>query len=110
MQSFKNSFLVLCFLALFCTLGCQSKKSAPLEFDDIDLLRGDIIMCGGIQFGDVSFSMNCSYETKEDFDLGISLLHSFFLKKELMFIKHLLHPLLRESSPKNNYVRRKLHH
>jgi len=77
MQSFKNSFLVLCLLALFCTIGCQNKKSSPPELIDIDLLRGDIIMCGGIQFGDVSFSMSCSYETKADFDLGISLLHSF---------------------------------
>ena len=77
MQLFKNSFLVLCLLALFCTIGCQSKKSPPPELVDIDLLRGDIIMCGGIQFGDVSFSLSCSYETREDFNLGISLMHSF---------------------------------
>ena len=77
MQSFKNSFLVLGLLALFCTIGCQSKKSSPPELVDIDLLRGDIIMCGGNQFGDVSFSLSCSYETRENFDLGISLLHSF---------------------------------
>lgn len=77
MQLFKNSFIVFCFLALFCTIGCQSKKSSPPELVDINLLRGDIIMCGGNQFGDVSFSLSCSYETREDFNLGISLLHSF---------------------------------
>ena len=58
-------------------IGCQSKKSPPPELVDIDLLRGDIILCGGIQFGDVSFSLSCSYETREDFNLGISLMHSF---------------------------------
>jgi len=77
MQLFKNSFIVFCFLALFCTIGCQSKKSSPPELVDINLLRGDIIMCGGNQFGDVSFSLSCSYETREDFNLGISLMHSF---------------------------------
>ena len=76
-QLFKNSFLVLCLLGLFCTIGCQSRKSSPPELVTIDLLRGDIIMCGGNQFGDVSFSLSCSYETRDDFNLGISLLHSF---------------------------------
>lgn len=88
MQSFKNSFLVLCLLVVFCTVGCQSKKSSPPELVDIDLLRGDIIMCGGNQFGDVSFSLSCSYETREDFNLGISLLHSFeYDEAEKAFVK-----------------------
>ncbi len=76
MQSFKNYFFVSCLLALFCSIGCQNKKSSPPELLDINLLRGDIIMCGN-QFGDVSFSLSCSYETREDFNLGISLMHSF---------------------------------
>ena len=53
------------------------QEVTPPELVDIDLLRGDIILCGGIQFGDVSFSLSCSYETREDFNLGISLMHSF---------------------------------
>ena len=77
MKSLKSSLLIVCLLTIFCTIGCQSKKSPPPELVDIDLLRGDIIMCGGIQFGDVSFSLSCSYETREDFNLGISLMHSF---------------------------------
>lgn len=88
MQSFKNSFLVLCILALYCTIGCQSKKSSPPELVDIDLLRGDIILCGGGQFGKVSFSLSCSYKTRETFDLGVSLLHSFeYEEAEKAFVK-----------------------
>ncbi len=54
MQSFKNYILVLSILTLYCTMGCQSKKSAPPKLVDIDLLRGDIILCDGDQFGEVS--------------------------------------------------------
>lgn len=77
MQSFKNSFLVLCILVVFCAVGCQSKKLSPPQLVDIDLLRGDIVLCGGDQFGEVSFSLSCSYETRQAFDLAVSLLHSF---------------------------------
>jgi hypothetical protein len=88
MLSFKNYFLVLCLLALFCTLGCQKKKSAPPELLDIDLLRGDLILCGSDQFGEVSFSLSCSYETRETFDLAVSLLHSFeYEEAEKAFVK-----------------------
>jgi len=78
MQLFKNSFIVFCFLALFCTLGCQSKKSnVTYELAAFDLRRGDIVLCGGDQFGEVSFSLSCSYNTRDMFDLGVSMLHSF---------------------------------
>lgn len=88
MQSSKNSFLVLSILVLFSTIGCQSKKSSPPELVDIDLLRGDIILCGGNQFGEVSFSLSCNYETRETFDLAVSLLHSFeYEEAEKAFVK-----------------------
>ena len=88
MQSLKKSFLVLCILALFGTIGCQSKKSSSPELVDIDLLRGDIILCGGDQFGEVSFSLACNFKTKETFDLAVSLLHSFeYEEAERAFVK-----------------------
>ena len=43
----------------------------------IDFNRGEIILCGGDVFGEVSFSSTCNYETRETFDLAVSLLHSF---------------------------------
>ncbi|MCK5467927.1 MAG: hypothetical protein KAI99_05455 [Cyclobacteriaceae bacterium] len=77
MKIYNHAFLPLCFLALSCTIGCQNKKSSPPELLSIDLLRGDIVLCGGDQFGEVSFSLSCSYKTVKTFDLAISLLHSF---------------------------------
>ena len=77
MKFFKTPSLAICFLVFFCTTGCQNKKSKPNpELVAIDLLRGDIVLCGS-DFGEVSFSLSCNYDTQESFDLAISLLHSF---------------------------------
>ena len=54
----------------------------------IDLQRGDITLCGGQQFGDVSFSLSCDPKSRETFDLAISLLHSFeYDEAEKAFVK-----------------------
>ena len=63
-------------LLLFLTTGCNSKKP-NIDLSSIDLLRGELILCSGDQFGEVSFSLSCSYDTRETFDLAVSLLHSF---------------------------------
>jgi TolA-binding protein len=89
MHYIKYSIVLLYLLALFCNLGCQSKKSkSNLELSSIDLLRGDIVLCGGDQFGEVSFSLSCNYDTRATFDLAISLLHSFeYEEAEKAFVK-----------------------
>lgn len=76
-NSSKTSLLISSILCL-CLLACQKKtpESAP-DLSSLDLLRGELILCGGEQFGDVSFSLSCSGETRKTFDLGVSLLHSF---------------------------------
>jgi tetratricopeptide (TPR) repeat protein len=45
----------------------------------VDLKRGELISCGPAdkEFGEVGFSTSCSPRTKKDFDLAMSLLHSF---------------------------------
>ena len=88
MQSFKSNFHLFGILAFVCTIGCQSKNSSPLKLVDIDLLRGDIILCGGNQFGEVSFALSCSYATRDTFNLAVSLLHSFeYLEAQKAFAK-----------------------
>lgn len=78
MQLLKIPFLFLCFLALFCSTGCQNQKSEPdPDLTFIDLLRGDIVLCSGSSFGKVSFSLGCKYSVRDTFDLALSLLHSF---------------------------------
>ena len=76
MKSFRTLFLLGAFL-LFNT-GCKNKTSKQVPgLASINLLRGELILCGGDQFGEVSFSLACNYETRETFDLAVSLLHSF---------------------------------
>ena len=78
----------LCFFVLFSTIGCQNRKPSPPKLIDIDLLRGDIVLCGGDQFGDVSFSLSGSNIMRDTFNLAISLLHSFeWIEAEKAFTK-----------------------
>jgi len=65
-------------LIVLAFLGCQNKKSkSNPELLSIDLLRGDIILCGGDQFGEVSFASSCDLSVRETFELALSLMHSF---------------------------------
>jgi len=78
MKIINPSHLILIFLFLLIGAGCQNKNSKPnFNLEDIDLIRGDIVLCGGDEFGEVSFALSCSYDTREIFDLAVSLLHSF---------------------------------
>ena len=73
-------FLKIYFFAIILLLisGCKNKTPKPNpELASIDLNRGEIVLCGGDVFGEVSFSLTCNYEIRETFDLAISLLHSF---------------------------------
>ena len=76
-------------ILLFSLTACKNdkpKQNAALA--SIDLLRGDILLCGNPQFGDVSFSLECNYDTRKAFDLAISLLHSFeYAEAEKAFVK-----------------------
>jgi len=58
------------------TITCKNNKPS-YDLSSIDLLRGELVLCSGDQFGDVSFSLSCNYDTRETFDLAVSLLHSF---------------------------------
>ena len=76
MKIFKLFFY--CLLTIFIVSACKNKTPKPIpDLASLDLLRGELILCSGDQFGDVSFALSCSYETRETFDLAVSLLHSF---------------------------------
>jgi len=73
--------LIFCGLSLFTLAACNGKGKAPSNeaIRAIDLKRGDIVSCGPTdkQFGLVEFETSCSGKVKKDFNLAISLLHSF---------------------------------
>jgi tetratricopeptide (TPR) repeat protein len=72
---------LLIFLLSSHMISCRDKKTIQsLTSASIDLKRGDLISCGpedGELFGTVSFSATVPEELKKDFNMAISLLHSF---------------------------------
>lgn len=71
---------------LLFIISCKKKQSVP-NLASLDLLRGELLLCGNSEFGEVSFSESCSYETRETFDLAVSLLHSFeYIESEKAFV------------------------
>ena len=78
MKSSKTTFKLACLTLLIFATSCKNKPALPNpELASLDLLRGELILCAGDQFGDVSFSLSCSYDMRKTFDLAVSLLHSF---------------------------------
>jgi len=83
----KSVHLIACTIAFLGFYSCKNKAPDP-ELVTIDLLRGDVLLCGPGNFGEVSFSESCSIKTQENFDLGIALLHSFeYEEAEKAFVK-----------------------
>ena len=84
-----NKILCALFIALiFAISSCVNKPKPNPALASIDLLRGDILLCGNPQFGDVSFALECNYDTRDAFDLAISLLHSFeYAEAEKAFVR-----------------------
>jgi len=78
-----------CLLTIFIVSSCKNNTPKPnLALASIDFLRGDLLLCGDGQFGELNFSLSCNYETRENFDLAVALLHSFqYTEAEKAFVK-----------------------
>ncbi len=80
-------FIVLLFGFLLGLSACKNKIAKP-ALGSLNLLRGELRLCGNGQFGEVSFSESCTYETRETFNLAIALLHSFeYVEAEKAFVQ-----------------------
>lgn len=89
MKPLNYYFVINVFLILSLVSGCQDKtaKIYP-ELASLNLLRGELLLCGDGQFGDVSFALSCDYDVRETFELAISLLHSFeYAEAEKAFVQ-----------------------
>lgn len=83
----KSISKVALFLVLLSFFGCKNQKKSP-NLGSLNLLRGDLQLCGNGQYGEVSFSESCNYETRETFNLAIALLHSFeYIEAEKAFVQ-----------------------
>jgi len=88
----KHSKIVLILVSSILLLGlssCKDKESkANPALASIDFLRGELLLCGDGQFGELKFSLSCNYETRATFDLAVALLHSFqYSEAEKAFVK-----------------------
>lgn len=82
-----NKIVLLLTIFLFFS-SCENKKTTTtLTFADLELNRGDLLLCGDPNFGEVSFSLSCRYDLRETFNLGLSLIHSFeYAEAEKAFV------------------------
>lgn len=88
-MNFLNKITLIFTILLFLS-SCENKKSTYLQsttFADLELNRGDLLLCGDPNFGEVSFSLSCSYDLRETFNLGLTLIHSFeYAEAEKVFV------------------------
>jgi len=78
MKHLKKTFLVVSTILFVSFFACNNKTPKEnQELAALSLLRGELILCNGDQFGEASFALSCNYDMRETFDLAISLLHSF---------------------------------
>ena len=83
-------YLVIFFLMLFSCDGKKNQEQFKRELLSIDLVRGDIALCGNgeTQFGKVEFGLSCSEKVRANFNLATALLHSFeYGEAEKVFAK-----------------------
>jgi tetratricopeptide (TPR) repeat protein len=79
-------------------ISCGQKYAGPSpeSIAQIHLKRGEIISCspGGVRFGEVQFAIEGPAALKEEFNLGVKLLHSFeYDEAEKVFARIIdLHP------------------
>jgi hypothetical protein len=87
----KTQNTLLAGLFILCVLSinnCKKNKKTNPELASIGLIRGDLLLCGDGQFGEVNFSLSCDYAVRDAFDLAVSLLHSFeYAEAEKAFAK-----------------------
>ena len=62
----KTPFTWLTVMVVLSSAGCGSKRSGvDAELSSIDLLRGDIALCGDPEFGEIDFQAIASYLSSE---------------------------------------------
>jgi len=86
MAHYSKLLLVLSIFLFFSS--CENKKSTPIQsIAELDLNRGDLLLCGDPNLGNVSFALSCRYDLRETFNLGLSLIHSFeYAEAEKAFV------------------------
>ncbi|CAI8303779.1 MAG: Uncharacterised protein [Owenweeksia sp. TMED14] len=76
------------FRIIFLTIITSCVQTHQPDLKSINLQRGELLLCGDGEFGDVDFSLTCDYSVRDAFDIAVSLLHSFeYDDAERAFVK-----------------------
>ena len=51
---------------------CSESSGNKVNLESIDLLRGEITLCGVQNFGEFSFALSCTPGVREKFDLALN--------------------------------------
>ena len=91
MKSQQNHLLFSIFL-MGGIIACNNnnRSISQQSINDIKLKKGEVISCspGKAEYGTLEFLTSCKEETKENFNTGVKLLHSFeYDEAEKMFAK-----------------------
>ncbi|HYC85559.1 MAG TPA: tetratricopeptide repeat protein [Chryseosolibacter sp.] len=77
MKTHSFAFVLSVIFAFSCT-PVKDTETAKADIESMNLLRGDIALCGSQEkFGSVSFGSSCSEKVRDNFNLAVALLHSF---------------------------------
>ncbi len=85
-----NYYFIILLIALCCCQGKKDQDEFQRELQSINLMRGEITLCGSeeAQLGKVDFSLSCIEKVRQNFNLATSLLHSFeYPEAEKIFVK-----------------------
>ena len=83
--------LIIFFSLIFFSISCKNNAKAIKQdnetFEKLELKRGELLLCGDPNFGEVNFSLSCRYDLREKFNLGLTLIHSFeYAEAEKVFV------------------------
>ena len=83
--------LIIFFGLIVFTISCNNSANAIKPNNDtfkkLELKRGELLLCGDPNFGEVDFSLSCRYDLREKFNLGLTLIHSFeYAEAEKVFV------------------------
>ena len=87
---FRITKLITSFILFVFLFSCKNNNPTNSQseiFANLELKRGDLLLCGDPNFGEVSFSLSCRYDLREKFNLGLTLIHSFeYAEAEKVFV------------------------
>ncbi|HEY9488884.1 MAG TPA: hypothetical protein VIQ51_11150, partial [Chryseosolibacter sp.] len=86
----KHRYSIVLLLVVCCCQMKSNQDKFQRELESIDLVRGDIALCGSGEagFGKVEFGLSCAAKVRANFNLATALLHSFeYTEAEKVFAK-----------------------